>query len=80
MQLHKDILVFDNVASVCENIQNEIRSQIFSVLHRRGAVVGISGGVDSSVTLALAATSLGATGYASPSGARAWSTGGRTPR
>ncbi|MDP4208347.1 MAG: NAD(+) synthase [Bacteroidota bacterium] len=59
MQLHKDILVFDNVASVCENIQNEIRSQIFSVLHRRGAVVGISGGVDSSVTLALAATALG---------------------
>jgi NAD+ synthase len=56
---HKDILELD-AAATCEQIEKKLRDDVLRVLHRRGAVVGISGGIDSSVTLALAARALGA--------------------
>lgn len=41
-------------------IQSEIRTAVFSILRRKGVVVAISGGVDSSVVAALCARALGA--------------------
>ncbi len=43
-----------------EFIQTGIRSVVYNQLHRRGVVVGLSGGIDSSVTAALCASALGA--------------------
>jgi NAD+ synthase len=43
----------------CERIAAAIREQVLKRLRRRGAVVGLSGGIDSSVTAALAARALG---------------------
>ena len=47
-----------DVARVAAQIENAIRSQVLS-LHRRGIVVGLSGGIDSSVVTALCARALG---------------------
>ena len=44
---------------VAERIERAIRQQTLSVLRRRGAVVGLSGGVDSSVVATLCARALG---------------------
>jgi NAD+ synthase len=55
----KNILVFQNIESTCEQIVTKLHQNVTSVLHRQGAVVGISGGIDSSVTLALAARAFG---------------------
>jgi NAD+ synthase len=46
-------------AAVAGHIERTIRSQVLEALHRRGAVVGLSGGVDSSVVAALCARALG---------------------
>ena len=42
-----------------ERIETAIREQVFTRLKRRGAVIGVSGGIDSSVVAALCARSLG---------------------
>ena len=42
-----------------EQIQAAIRHEVFDDLHRRGAVVGMSGGIDSSVVAALCVAALG---------------------
>jgi NAD+ synthase len=55
----KDVLRLENVESVVNCITERIREDIFHKLNRKGAVVGISGGIDSSVCLALAAKALG---------------------
>lgn len=55
---HKDILKIDAEA-VANQIVEKLRRDVIQVLRRRGAVVGISGGVDSSVTLALTSRALG---------------------
>lgn len=55
----KDILVLDNVEAVIEEITNKLREDVLMKLSRKGAVIGLSGGVDSSVCLALAARALG---------------------
>lgn len=47
-------------ASVAAEIEAAIREQVLGTLRRRGAVVGLSGGVDSSVVAALCARALGA--------------------
>jgi NAD+ synthase len=39
-------------------IAEKLRNDVIHVLKRRGAIVGISGGIDSSVTLALAVQGL----------------------
>lgn len=51
-------LQIDEAAAV-EHIARVIRSHVHETLHRRGAVVGLSGGVDSSVVAALCAHALG---------------------
>ncbi len=56
----RDILQFNNVEYVVERICSKLREDVFHVLRRKGGVIGISGGIDSSVTLALAAKALGA--------------------
>jgi NAD+ synthase len=53
-----DVLKIDAAAEV-ERIAQAIRSQILRALRRRGAIVGLSGGIDSSVTAALCVHALG---------------------
>lgn len=55
----KNIILLDNVEHVVNEIVNKIKQDIFVRLRRNGAVVGISGGIDSSVCLALAVKALG---------------------
>lgn len=54
----KDVLVLDAPAEV-DRIAAAIREQVLHRLRRRGAVVGLSGGIDSSVVAALCARALG---------------------
>ena len=53
------VLDFD-VAAECRRLEQWLRDSIAKELHRRGAVVAVSGGVDSSVCLALSVRALGA--------------------
>lgn len=55
----KEILQIKDVEAVVNSICNKLREDIIHVLKRKGCVVGISGGIDSSVTLALAAKAMG---------------------
>ena len=57
---NKDILIIDEPAVMVENISSILRKHVTKTLRRYGGVVGISGGIDSSVTLALAVKALGA--------------------
>jgi len=57
MQFRKDVLTIDS-AQMIEQLTIRLRDDVFQTLHRKGAVVGISGGVDSSVVLALCARAL----------------------
>ncbi len=54
----RDVLTLDPAREV-EAIQHGIRRIVRDHFHRRGAVVGLSGGIDSSVTAALCAGALG---------------------
>jgi NAD+ synthase len=54
----RDVLKLD-AAATCTRIEQAIREQVRERLRRRGAVVGMSGGVDSSVVAALCARALG---------------------
>lgn len=55
---HRDILRLDPAAET-ERIVARLRHDIFDVLRRKGGVLGVSGGVDSAVVLALAVRALG---------------------
>jgi NAD+ synthase len=55
---NKDVLTLDAAAEV-DRIAGTLREQVLGQLRRRGAVVGISGGIDSSVVAALCARALG---------------------
>jgi NAD+ synthase len=55
----KDILFIDNIQGRVDSIASKLKTDVLSVLKRKGAVVGVSGGIDSSVTLALTARALG---------------------
>lgn len=55
----KDILVIGDVENKVNSITQKLKLDITSVLKRKGAIIGISGGIDSSVTLALTARALG---------------------
>lgn len=55
----KDIILLDDIASVVNHITTKIYDDVFNKLKRNGAVIGISGGVDSSVCLALAVKAFG---------------------
>lgn len=56
----KDVLVIENIDNEVERIIQQLRNDMQHVLKRKGAVVGISGGIDSSVSLALAVKAFGA--------------------
>ncbi len=55
----KDILRIENIDTVVNNLTERLKNDVSFLLRRRGAIVGISGGIDSSVTLALAVKALG---------------------
>ncbi|MEZ5198196.1 MAG: NAD(+) synthase [Bacteroidales bacterium] len=55
----KDILKLDNIDEIVTNLAEKLRVDTFRNYKRRGAVIGISGGIDSSVTLALAVKAFG---------------------
>ena len=55
----KDIIHIENIESVCNEIVAKLKNDVARNLQRRGAVVGISGGIDSSVCLALSAKAFG---------------------
>ncbi|MFN8548651.1 MAG: NAD(+) synthase [Candidatus Eisenbacteria bacterium] len=55
---NRDVLEID-AAAVAREIEEAIRRQVMGELKRRGAVVGLSGGIDSSVVATLAARALG---------------------
>jgi NAD+ synthase len=58
MKFHRNILDIDAEVEV-SRIAQCVREQVLGVLRRRGAIVGISGGIDSSVVAALCARALG---------------------
>jgi NAD+ synthase len=55
----KDILHIENIDEVCNNIIAKLKTDVAQKLQRRGAVIGISGGIDSSVCMALSAKAFG---------------------
>lgn len=55
----KNILYIESIETVCEKIIDKLRNDVSHKLYRRGAIVGISGGIDSSVVLALSAKAFG---------------------
>lgn len=56
----KDILHLPNVDEVIDGICKKLQSDVYKKFRRYGGVIGISGGIDSSVTLAIAAKAFGA--------------------
>ena len=59
MDFNKDSLKIKNIEEVSQKLQEFIKDQVFNKFKRRGAVIGISGGVDSAVTAALCVKALG---------------------
>jgi NAD+ synthase len=55
----KDIILLNNVEAVVNEIIHKMQQDVLHNLKRLGAVVGISGGIDSSVCLALSAKAFG---------------------
>jgi NAD+ synthase len=58
-EFHKDVLKIDDIEKLVDQITARIKSDVMGRLGRRGGVIGISGGIDSSVTMALSARALG---------------------
>ena len=56
--LSKDVLTIDT-AKVAAHIEETLKTQVLTTLRRRGIVVGLSGGIDSSVVTALAVRAFG---------------------
>jgi NAD+ synthase len=59
MRFTRDVLAIDSAAET-DRIVQSLRQKVQGVLRRRGGVVGISGGVDSAVVLALSVRAFGA--------------------
>ena len=55
----KLILHIEDIEIKLASVAQKLKDDVLMVLKRKGAIVGISGGIDSSVTLALAAKALG---------------------
>ena len=56
----QDRLRIADIKQLCDTVVERLRKDVTHKLTRRGGVVGISGGIDSSVTLALTVRALGA--------------------
>lgn len=57
-EFHRNVLQLDPEAEV-QQIIEKMRHNIFDVLKRKGGVIGVSGGVDSAVVLAIAVQAIG---------------------
>jgi NAD+ synthase len=55
----KDLIKLGNVEETAMQLISKIREVIFNQIKRKGGVIGISGGIDSSVTMALSVLALG---------------------
>ncbi len=55
----KDIIFLEDLGKVVDNISEQLRTDVLRKFRRHGAVVGISGGIDSSVCLAIATKTFG---------------------
>jgi NAD+ synthase len=55
----KDILIINDIEATVNSICKKLQDDIHRVLRRKGGIIGISGGIDSSVTLALTVRALG---------------------
>ena len=55
----KNILKIEDIEFECSRIIKKLKEDVVTTLHRKGAVVGISGGIDSAVVLALSAKAFG---------------------
>jgi NAD+ synthase len=55
----KDIILLENVEEAVDKIVQKMKDDVLHVFKRNGAVIGISGGIDSSVCMALAAKAFG---------------------
>jgi NAD+ synthase len=55
----KEILIINDIEAECNRIVAAIRENVLHVCNRHGGVIGISGGIDSAVTMVLAAKALG---------------------
>ena len=55
----KDILIINDIEKEFNRIVADLRESVFHRLNRLGGVIGISGGIDSSVSMALVAKALG---------------------
>jgi NAD+ synthase len=56
---NKDVLKIEHIDMYVDQLCRQLRKDVFGKFRRKGGVVGISGGIDSSVTLALASRALG---------------------
>jgi len=56
---HKKILNIGDVEGFVNSLCKKIKTDVHNTLRRKGGIVGVSGGIDSSVTLALAVRALG---------------------
>jgi NAD+ synthase len=56
----KDIIRFENVKEIVEEIVVKLTDDVLKKLKRSGGVIGVSGGIDSAVCLALAVKAFGA--------------------
>ena len=59
-KLSHDLLHIENIEKECDTMVENLRKAVLHQLNRKGAVVGISGGIDSSATLALSVKAFGA--------------------
>ena len=55
----KDLIILKDVEAVVNDIVEKMKNDVHQTLMRRGAVVGISGGIDSSVSVALSVRAFG---------------------
>jgi len=55
----KDVLFIENIETKITSLVQKLKEDVLTILKRKGAIVGISGGIDSSVTLALAVRAFG---------------------
>jgi NAD+ synthase len=58
-QFTKDIILINNIDEVVNQIVEKLRVDVLNNLKRHGVVIGISGGIDSSVCLALSVRAFG---------------------
>ena len=59
-KLSHELLHLEDIETACNKIVENLQGTVLHQLNRKGGVVGISGGIDSSVTLALSVKAFGA--------------------